>query len=87
MKFNRDQLNNASADRVSRAGIEILDRMQNHPAHIQPLALCAAFLTLADHYRVPPQDLFTATRNMMAEEENIAEFKALRDYIRYEIKR
>lgn len=84
-KINRDLINNASADHVSRAGIDILDRMQNHPQHIQPVALAAAFLTIADHLRVPPQDLFTVTRNMMAEEENIAEFKALRDYVKYEI--
>ena len=85
--LNTDQLNNADAEQVARGGISILDRMQNCPQHIQPLALCAAFLTLADHLRVPPQDLFTVTKNMMAEEQNIAEFKAVRDYIKYEIKR
>ena len=87
MKINRDLLNNADAETVARAGIDILDRMQNHPQHIQPLALAAAFITLADHLRVPAQDLFTVTTNMMTEEENIAEFKAVKDYIKYEIKR
>jgi len=85
--MNRDLMNNADAEHTARAGIDILDRMQNHPQHIQPLALCAAFLTLANHYRVPAQDLFTATKNMMTEEENIAEFNALRDYVKYEIRR
>lgn len=85
--LNRDQLNNADAERTARASIDILDRMQLHPQHIQPLALCAAFLSLAEHLRVPAQELFTVTTNMMAEEENIAEFKALRDYIKYEVKR
>ena len=85
--INRDKLNNASADAVARAGIDILDRMQNHPQHIQPLALAAAFIVLSNHLRVPAQDLFAVTTNMMAEEENIAEFKAVKDYIKYEIKR
>jgi hypothetical protein len=85
--LNRDQLNNADAEKTARACIDILDRMQNHPQHIQPIALCATFLTLADHLRVPAQELFTVATNMMAEEENIAEFKAVKDYIRYEIKR
>jgi hypothetical protein len=84
---NRDQLNNADAEQVARAGITILDRMQNHPQHIQPLALAAAFLVLSDHLRVPAQDLFTVTKNMLTEEQNIAEFKALKDYVRYEIRR
>jgi hypothetical protein len=85
--LNRDQLNNADANNVALASINILDRMQNFQQHIQPLALCAAFLSLAEHLRVPAQELFTVTTNMMTEEENIAEFKALRDYIKYEIAR
>jgi hypothetical protein len=85
--INRDQMTNADAQLVADAGIAILDRMQNYKPHIQPLALCAAFLTLAAHIRVPAQDLFTLTTNMLSEEENIAEFKALRDYVKYEIKR
>lgn len=85
--INTDKLNNADAEQVARAGIAILDRMQNYPQHIQPLALCAAFLVTAEHLRIPPQDLFTVTKNMMTEEENIAEFKAVRDYVKYEINR
>lgn len=85
-KLNRDQLNNADAERTARASIDILDRMQLHPQHIQPLALCAAFLSLSEHLRVPAQDLFTVTKNMLTDEQNIAEFKALRDYIKYEVK-
>ncbi|PZA13976.1 hypothetical protein [Rhodopseudomonas palustris] len=84
---NRDLMNNADAEHVARAGVAILDRMQNYPQHIQPLALCAAFITLSEHLRLPAQDLFTVTKNMLTEEENIAEFKALRDYVKYEIKR
>ncbi|NPU64619.1 hypothetical protein HL667_06380 [Bradyrhizobium sp. 83012] len=85
--LNRDQLNNADAERVASSCIGLLDRLQNYPAHIQPLTLACTFLVLSAHLRVPAQDLFNLARNMMAEEENIAEFKAVTDYIKYEIER
>lgn len=85
--MNRDLINNADAEQVALAGVGILDRMQNYPQHIQPLALAAAFLVLSEHLRIPAQELFTVTKNMMTEEQNVPEFKAVKDYIKYEIKR
>lgn len=85
--INRDQLNNADAAHVGRAGFAILDRLQNAPQHIQAIAAAAVFLTIADHIKVPAQDLFNVTKNMLNEEDCNEHFAALRDYVKYEIKR
>lgn len=83
--MNRDQLNSADAAAVGRTAIAILDRLQNTPAHIQATAAAAVFLTIAEHIKVPAQDLFVVTKNMMNDEDSMAEFNALRDYVRYEL--
>jgi hypothetical protein len=83
-----DKINNADSEKVAKATFTILDRIQHFPAHEQVLASAALFLVMAEHHKVQPQDVFTVTKNLMFEKTRMkAEFAALLDYVRYEIKR
>lgn len=65
MRLNRDQLNNASVNSVANAAMEILDRIQDRPAHERMLAVAAVTLTLCEVYRLDRQALMTAANNLM----------------------
>ncbi len=81
------KINNAEPAEVARACFKLLDGMQNYQPHIQVLAAAAVFTALAVHHKQQPQDVFTIIANMMnTKEGRRAEFKAVLDYIKYEIK-
>ena len=87
-KFDRDRLNNASPAEVSTATYALVDALYNQKPHIQAAAAAVLFLTVADLWRLPPQDIFTAVKNML--DDDIAgerpEFRALRLYAQHELK-
>lgn len=85
--IDRDKLNNTDPVHAAHASIAVLDRLQYFPQHIQATAAAVVFLVLAEHFKVPAQDIFTATKNMINAEDGIAEFRAVQDYVKYEIKR
>ena len=84
--MNRDLLNNASPRRVANACIDVLDRLQNYQPHEQIMAAAALFLSLAEAARVPAQDVFTATKNLInGVDGKRVEFRALDAYVRNEL--
>jgi hypothetical protein len=86
--IDRDKLNNADAEKVAKATMTILSRLQDFPTHEQVLASAALFLTMAEHHRVKAQDVFTVTKNLMFGKDRMKpEFAALLDYVKYEVKR
>ena len=88
-RIDYDGLTNADPKAVAKAAMQVIDRLQLHKSHIQAAAAAAVFLVLCDHYRVSAQDVMTATKNLLFDERQgkRPEFVALRDYVRYEIKK
>lgn len=87
MKLNRDALNMADPAMVARAGMTVIDalQVQFHP-HVQAMGAAAAFLSLAEHYGIPAQDLFTATKNLInGVDGKRTEFKAIDAYMEGEL--
>ena len=86
--INNDKINNADSERVAKATMALLSRLQDFPEHEQVLASAALFLTISEHHRQQPQQVFTVTKNLMFGKERMKpEFAALLDYVKYEIKR
>lgn len=78
---------NAPSDRVAKAAMALIDRLQNYPAAIQSVAVAALFLTVCNVHGAEPQDVFTAAKNMMADtiHGERPEFRALRLYAKHEL--
>lgn len=82
-----DKINNANPAAVATASFALLDCLQSYEPHIQVMTVAAVFTALAEHHKVQPQDVFTTTKNMMSTKEGRrAEFAAVADYIKYELK-
>lgn len=86
--MNRDLFNNCNPRRAANAAMAVIDATQRgFQPHEQMHGAAAAFLLLADHWGVPAQDLFTATKNLMANREGKApEFDAVREYMKHELR-
>lgn len=87
MKFNRDNLNNASPKDVTQAVYSLVDDLQMSKPHIQAAAVAVLFLVVADLYRVQPQDVFTVVKNLLADpiHGEAPELRALRLYAKHEL--
>lgn len=88
-KINYDGLVNAQPQQVAHATMVLLHELQNHQPPVQAAALAATFVLLCEHYGVEPQDVMTATKNLLLAEGQgkRPEFGAARDYLRYEVRR
>lgn len=90
MKLIYDRLANARPRAVAKATFRILDVLQYHQPHTQLSAAAIAFVLLCEHHKVPAQDVMTLAKNLLNAhigKENFEEFGALRDYLRYDVKR
>ncbi len=89
--LNYDGLVNAPAADVANATFRLVDAAQTLQPHIQAAAAAALFVLLTEHYRAKPQDVMTATKNLLMRDsegrDGIPEFAAVRDYIKYEMER
>lgn len=85
--LNHDRMNNADPALVARASFDTLQILQHYHREVQAEALAASFLLLCERLKVPPQDVFVATKNMLiANPDNrIDHFGALRLYLQHEI--
>jgi hypothetical protein len=83
---NRDLINSAEPRRVAQAGMTVVDQLQVFQPHEQLMGVCALFLILAEHWRIPAQDVFTATKNLMNSEDGMhPTFRAMREYVSKEL--
>lgn len=64
---DRDRLNSANRKQVANDTVRIFDRIQGWKKEAQLLALASAFVLLAETCKVPAQDVFTASKNLMAD--------------------
>jgi hypothetical protein len=83
---NRDLINSASPRRVAQAGMTVVDQLQVFQPHEQLMGAAALFLVLAEHWRIPAHDVFTATKNLMnSEDGKHPAFAAMQEYVSKEL--
>jgi hypothetical protein len=84
--IDRDILNSIPAPVAARSTFALLDRAQDLKPEAQLVATAALFLLLCERQGIDTQDVVTVTKNLMnAEGERHADFRAIADYMRYEL--
>jgi hypothetical protein len=88
-KLNYDGLVNAPAKEVAEAGFSVIDALQKFPPHTRASATAAVFLLLCEEFRAQPQDVFTATKNLLASKDagQSDHIAALRLYVTHEARK
>lgn len=85
-KFNRDAMNMAKPREVSRASLLVLNTLQDVRPEVQIMGAATVFLELAEFLGVAAQDAFTATKNLINDQDGKrVEFKAVRAYLEGEL--
>lgn len=86
--MNLDHMVNAPSEAVAQAAMQLVDRLQDHPAAIQSVASAVLFLAVCKTHGLNPTDVFTAASNMLAStiHGERPEFRALRLYAEHELK-
>ncbi len=89
MRIDKDRLNNASPKDVAQATYGLVDRLQDHPPHIQMAAAALLFLVVSKLWKAQPQDIFVAVGNLMSDpiHGERDEFRALRLYAKHELEK
>lgn len=86
LRLDRDALNNANPKIVAMASLKTLMGIEDERPHTQIMAAAAVFLALADHLDIPPQEVFTAIKNLInTTEGKRTEFAAIDAYMKGEI--
>jgi hypothetical protein len=85
-----DQLVNARSRRAGTAAMAVINALQDFiedERGAQAIGIAAAFLLFCERFRIEPQDVFTATRNLIARSEGDTrkDFQAVRDYLTNEV--
>lgn len=85
-----DKMVNAPRAETATASVLVIDALQNfiegHPG-VQIVAIAATFLLLCERAGVTPQEVFTATTNLMNDHDRRSnEFRAVAAYIENEVK-
>ena len=84
--MNRDLMNNANPAAVATAVMVVIDKLQHEQPHVQQMAAAALFVLLAERWGMEPQDVMTATKNLMiGSEGKRAEFEAVALYLENEL--
>jgi hypothetical protein len=85
-----DRIVNVRAVSAGKAAMSVIDGLQNHiedDKGAQAVGLCAAFRLFCERFGLDPQDVFTATGNLMSRAEGPIrkDFQAVRDYLQNEV--
>jgi hypothetical protein len=84
--LDRDRLMNANSALVAEATMAITDAAQLRQPQAQVLGAAMFFLEVCRHFRVAPQDAFTAITNMTNDRDGQKpEFAAVRLYVSNEL--
>ena len=83
-----DEVMNAATPEVTRASMELIDRMQSFSPGIQALALACTFKTLCEIAKVEPQEIFNYAGNIMGDLSgpHRVGFRAMKTYMKKEMK-
>ncbi|MGW8177213.1 MAG: hypothetical protein ACWGQW_00230 [bacterium] len=91
MKLNRDRLNNLPKVEVATSCFNLIRVHQKSPPHVQLASACALYLLLCEAFEISPQEVYDVTSKIMREDliekESDRQFHAVRDYIKYEIRK
>lgn len=86
---DRDRLNSAPAASVASTCVSIFDRIQGLTQEKQLLGLACAFALMCDAVNLPPQEVYQASRNVMAEKMTASgmkpQFEAMRFHLETDI--
>lgn len=85
-----EQIINAPRSVAASATVLLIDRLQDfieQQKGVQVVAAAALFLLLAERFNVEPQDVFTATKNLMRQRDGdyAPQFKAVEMYLKNEV--
>lgn len=84
--MNRDRLNHVSAEAVSNAALDVLDRLDRGDTEVQVAGLAVALIAVTRRIGVDRQDLINVANNILnAKDANGPGYNALRDYVNYEV--
>ena len=84
--FNRDVMHMAQPKAVSDVSLTILNVLQDSRPEVQIMGAAAVFLALSEHLKVPAQDVFTATKNLINDQDGKrVEFRAVQAYLEGEL--
>lgn len=85
-----DALINCPGNLAGSAAMAVIDALQHHAESdkgAQSVGLCAAFLLLTERLGLEPQDVFTVTKNLLAQAvgPRAKDFEAVRLYLQNEV--
>jgi len=82
-RFDRDAFHSLSTKAAARATAAILSEVQMRPPEEQVAGAACVFLLLCERYRIPAQDAFAATKQMMNDhdERGYTAFDGIRSYL------
>jgi hypothetical protein len=85
-RLNKDRINMAQPREVAAAVMMTLNGLQDYTPEVQVMGAAALFLELATALNIPPQEVFVATKNLIAGQDGKrTEFTAIQDYIQGEM--
>lgn len=87
--MNIDILNSTAAHRVAVVGFRVIDSLQDQPKEMQINALAVLYKLFTEEFGLKHTDILTRADLIIADADKYyhAEIKALRDYIREELKK
>lgn len=84
--FDHDAFSSAPVSQAARASMAVINAVQQLDPAVQVHGMAAAFLLLAERFKLEPQDLFAKTTNLMNYAEGRRpEFTAVSEYLAGEI--
>lgn len=86
--MNKDQLNSVSSIEVLRDVVAIVDRIQDYPGSRQVAAVAVTFRIYSEVLGIDPSELINKAQRIVKDADTFftREAKALRDYVREEVK-
>lgn len=88
MKFDRDLITNIDRGQAAQASFAVIDRLQQLPKQHRVAGAAIAFLLIAEHLEVEPQDAFTIVKNVMRDPQDgmsrANQFRAIQEYLENE---
>ena len=83
--LNKDRLNNVSIEAASATAFALVDSLQNEGAETQVAAFAVLTLLVCERYGVPPQDVMTVAKNLLADDRKAHQIRAIRRYVENEL--
>lgn len=85
-----DSVVNVNSTDAGKAAMAVIDALQGYieaDKGAQVVGLCVAFRSFCDRFGLDPQDVFTATGNILSRAEGPVrkDFQAVRDYLQNEV--